>query len=164
MNAIGIREERVWRALGVTGERGLNLERAATLMGLRTAIADGDATLDEAFPQDLEPPKFIPPRESVAAPACGERPAAAPSAEPRLAHLVEACHVKPEAILDYIHAKGLGSYRSINAAPAAVLAGVVRAWPDVMEEIAHGEGNDETSEPPRGRCWRWAKGRGENDE
>jgi len=138
MGATGIREERVWRALGIVGERDLNIERAATLMGLRTAITDGDTTLDEAFPADLAPPKFIPPRESVPTPGGGPSRASGPSAASQLARLVEACQVTPEAILDYIRAKGQGTYRSLPAVPEAVLAGVVRAWPDVVAELAHG--------------------------
>jgi hypothetical protein len=144
MSRLGIREERIWRALGIASERRLNVEQAGTLMGLRTAIADGDATLDEAFPPDLEPPRFIPPRDGCAAAADGEPSAAAPGAEPRLAQLVEACRVQPEAILEYMRARGMGTYRSIEATPVAAVMGVVRAWPDVMAEIAErGWENDE---------------------
>ena len=132
MSAVGLREERVWRALGVAGESDLDVAEAATLLGLRNAIADGDTTLEEAFPEDA-PPRFIPPRDDAPAPGGGELRA---SAAAQLVHLAQACQVTPDAILDYIRAKGQGTYRSLHAAPEAVLTGVVRAWPDVMADFA----------------------------
>lgn len=137
-NVIGIREERIWRALGIAGEQDLSAEGAATLLGLRNAISDGATTLDEAFPEDLQPPKFIPPRDGVPVPAGGEPRSSASSAMAQLFRLLEACQVTPGAILDYLREKGQGTYRSLNAAPEAVLACVVRAWPDVVAELACG--------------------------
>jgi hypothetical protein len=140
MDASGIRKERVWRALGVAGERALNIERAATLMGLCNAIDDGDTTLDETFPPDLEPPQFTPSPDANSLPAGGEPRASAPSAAAQLTRLMKACHIAPECILEYIGAQGQGTYRSIAAAPEAILTCVVRAWPDVIAELAQHRG------------------------
>jgi hypothetical protein len=140
MNTSGIREERVWRALGVSGESALNIERAATLMGLCNAIDDRDTTPDEAFPRDSTPPKFIPQRDGAPSPAGGEPRESAPCAATQLARLMNACRIAPESILEYIGAQGQGTYRSIAAAPEAILACVVRAWPDVIAELAQNRG------------------------
>ena len=43
---------RVWSALGITNETGLNDDELLTLQGIRTAIKDGEMTIDEAFPSD----------------------------------------------------------------------------------------------------------------
>jgi hypothetical protein len=43
--------KRVWRALGIEGEADLGIDQIETLTGLRTAIKDGETTVDEAFPQ-----------------------------------------------------------------------------------------------------------------
>jgi hypothetical protein len=54
----------------------------------------------------------------------------------QLAQLVLACRVMPDEILDHLREKGQGTYTSLRAAPEAVLASVVRAWPDVVAGIA----------------------------
>jgi hypothetical protein len=61
---LAIPKERVWAALGVQGESDLGIEELATLVGLKTAIKDGEVAVDEAFPpiganQDGAP-KFVP--------------------------------------------------------------------------------------------------------
>lgn len=48
---LGIEPKRVWAALGVVGEADLTDEHFITLTGIKTAIADGDVTIDEAFPK-----------------------------------------------------------------------------------------------------------------
>jgi len=42
---------RVWRALGIEGESDLGLDHIETLTGIRTAIKDGETTINEAFPE-----------------------------------------------------------------------------------------------------------------
>lgn len=47
---LGIDVNRVFTALGVSGEDDIGLDELATLTGIKTAIKDGDVTVDEAFP------------------------------------------------------------------------------------------------------------------
>lgn len=47
---LGIPKERVWAALGIQGEEDLGVEELATLIGLKTAIKDGEVNVDDAFP------------------------------------------------------------------------------------------------------------------
>ena len=48
---IGIDENRVWKALGINGADELTDQTLEMLTGIRTAISDGDATIDSAFPE-----------------------------------------------------------------------------------------------------------------
>lgn len=43
-------QNRVWKALGIEGIADLGIEHIETLTGIRTAIRDGETTVDEAFP------------------------------------------------------------------------------------------------------------------
>lgn len=47
---LGIDAKRVWAVVGVQGEADLTDEHFITLTGLKTAIAEGEVTIDEAFP------------------------------------------------------------------------------------------------------------------
>jgi hypothetical protein len=47
---LGIDPARVWASLGVAGADDLTVEHLTTLTGVRTAIKDGESTIDEAFP------------------------------------------------------------------------------------------------------------------
>ena len=48
---LGIEEDRVFTALGIAGLEEMNEKELETLSGLKTAIRDGDITIDEAFPR-----------------------------------------------------------------------------------------------------------------
>lgn len=48
---LGIDPKRVWAALGVVGVDDLTEDHFVTLNGLKTAMRDGDVTIDEAFPE-----------------------------------------------------------------------------------------------------------------
>jgi hypothetical protein len=50
VKTLGIDPARVFSALGIEGESDIGLEHLTTLTGLRTAIKEGDATIDETFP------------------------------------------------------------------------------------------------------------------
>jgi hypothetical protein len=56
VTSLKIDKARVFAVLGVVGEEDVGLEQLETLTGLRTAIKEGDQTVDEAFPL-LEPTK-----------------------------------------------------------------------------------------------------------
>lgn len=49
INKTGIDKERIFNALNISGIEDLGLKELETLTGLRTAIKDGDTTIDEAF-------------------------------------------------------------------------------------------------------------------
>lgn len=48
---LAIEPKRVWKMLGIQGEADMTDEHFLTLTGLKTAIAEGEATIDEAFPK-----------------------------------------------------------------------------------------------------------------
>lgn len=50
VTGLKIDKTRVFSVLGVVGEEDIGLEQLETLTGLRTAIKEGDQTVDEAFP------------------------------------------------------------------------------------------------------------------
>lgn len=47
---MGVPKERIFAALAVAGIESITLDHLEVLTGLRTAISDGDTTIDEAFP------------------------------------------------------------------------------------------------------------------
>lgn len=47
---LGIEPARVFTAINVTGEADIGLDQLAVLTGIKTAIKDGDTSIDEAFP------------------------------------------------------------------------------------------------------------------
>ncbi|WP_428383585.1 hypothetical protein [Nevskia ramosa] len=50
LSKLGIDTSRVFEAIGIRGEDEIGLEELAELTGLKTAIKDGEVTVDEAFP------------------------------------------------------------------------------------------------------------------
>jgi hypothetical protein len=54
---LGIDAERVFGALDVNGEDDIGSDQLKTLVGLRTAIKDGDVSVDEAFPRIVKKAK-----------------------------------------------------------------------------------------------------------
>lgn len=51
VKTLGINEKRVWNALGVKGAADLKQSEIETLIGIQTALKNGDITIDEAFPE-----------------------------------------------------------------------------------------------------------------
>jgi hypothetical protein len=124
----------------------------AAMMGLRGVIDERDADRDPGRSpgegaRGVRAPKFVPPREDDVSTAGQEDRESAQVMAVRASHLVSACHIQPAAVLDYLREKGQGSYRSLDVAPEAVLAAVVRAWPDVMAEIARGRAPGAAPQP-----------------
>jgi hypothetical protein len=61
INKAGISPELVWKALGIKGIDDVGLKELETLTGIKTAIKDGDTTIDEVFPrQAVTMPKETP--------------------------------------------------------------------------------------------------------
>lgn len=54
ISKLGIDAERVFGALDVNGESDIGSDQLKTLVGLRTAIKDGDVSVDEAFPRIIK--------------------------------------------------------------------------------------------------------------
>ena len=50
IKSLGIDPARAFAALGINGEADIGIEHLATLTGIKTAIKEGDATVDESFP------------------------------------------------------------------------------------------------------------------
>lgn len=83
----GITVDRIYAALGVNGEDEVTLDHLATLTGLKTAIRDGQTTLDESFPRivAIKSPVFGGKAEPAnGAPANGNPSAAPVDSEGRL--------------------------------------------------------------------------------
>lgn len=58
IKSLGIDPKRVYLALGVNGIEDVGIDQIETLTGVRTAIKEGDVTIDEAFPPEpLKEPK-----------------------------------------------------------------------------------------------------------
>jgi hypothetical protein len=91
VNKIGIEAGRVWSALGVSGVEDVGLKELEVLTGIKTAIKEGDVTIDDAFPRESIP---IPtPRKAAkpkAEPETPAQPAPADIAQPTREELVSA--------------------------------------------------------------------------
>lgn len=62
-NKLGVPNDRIFHALNVKGIEDIGLEQLEILTGLKTAIAEKETTLDEAFPSMPKPSKLVPPDE-----------------------------------------------------------------------------------------------------
>jgi hypothetical protein len=55
LSKLGIAKERVLVALGIKGEEDIDVEVLTTITGIRTAIKDGETTVDDSFPPVKKP-------------------------------------------------------------------------------------------------------------
>lgn len=78
LSKLSIDNNRVFTALGVSGLEEIGNEQLEILTGLRTAIKEGDVTLDEAFPVVTTPP----PSPKKEAKQAKVKPAPEPTTEP----------------------------------------------------------------------------------
>lgn len=69
---LGISEERVFFALGISGIADMNEKQLEMLTGIRTAIKDGDVSIDEAFPE-VKKDKFMDAVKTAAAEVVAEK-------------------------------------------------------------------------------------------
>jgi hypothetical protein len=51
IKSLKIEPKRVWNAIGISGEADISVEVLLLLAGLKTAIEEGDCTIDETFPK-----------------------------------------------------------------------------------------------------------------
>lgn len=59
IESIKIDPKRVFAAIGVTGINDVGIDQLTLLTGLRTAITDGDITIEEAFPMNYMPAEAV---------------------------------------------------------------------------------------------------------
>lgn len=59
VKSLKVNEARVFSAIGVSGWADVGLPHLEVLTGLRTALVDGDTTIDEAFPAIVQQPKNL---------------------------------------------------------------------------------------------------------
>lgn len=89
ISKLGVPKNRVFLAIGVGGESDIGLSELETLTGIKTALKDGDITLDEAFPEVREEIKMpVAKSKSAAAkaePTAGNQPAAKTEEQPAAA-------------------------------------------------------------------------------
>lgn len=85
INKLGVEPKRVFGAIGVNGVDDIGLEQLETLTGIKTAIKDGDTTIDEAFP--INGPTEAPTSrtEQMASKLKKQAPAEAPPAQEKTA-------------------------------------------------------------------------------
>jgi hypothetical protein len=74
--SLGVKPDRIFAKLEVVGIDDIGLEHLETLIGLHTAIKDGDTTVDEVFPEAQATVKDAKPRTTKAEPAKESAPAA----------------------------------------------------------------------------------------
>lgn len=113
---LGIDPARVFAALGANGEEEIGLDELAQLTGVKTAIKDGEVTVDEAFPplaksmspifsQKEEKPKAVEASPSPAAQAATEQPTGDPL--PQISALLAAAGVSESSLMTYLVGAGL---------------------------------------------------------
>jgi hypothetical protein len=73
LSKLGIDLKRVWAALAIAGPDELGLDQLATLSGIKTALKDGETTIDESFPSIIAVP-VTPLFKGKAAPASNPAP------------------------------------------------------------------------------------------
>lgn len=73
ISKLGIESSRVFAALGIVGPDEIGLEQLATLTGIKTAIKDGDVTVDDAFPRPSVQPQSKPINPFDAQPSAEEK-------------------------------------------------------------------------------------------
>lgn len=75
LGKLGVKMDRVFGALGIKGPDDIDIEVLTTITGIRTALKDGDVTIDEAFPAE-------PGKNDIAEPKAKKKDAPAPEAPP----------------------------------------------------------------------------------
>jgi hypothetical protein len=76
---MGVSKERIFAAVGRTSIETIDLTDLETLFGLHTAVKEGQTSLDDAFPEKQEAPKFVAAKEPV------KSTTTTPAAKPQMA-------------------------------------------------------------------------------
>jgi hypothetical protein len=72
-NEMGVDNARIFAALGVKGVEDIGLAQIEILIGMYTAIKDGDTTVDEQFPPAFSQPKNLEKTPSLFTPGAGQK-------------------------------------------------------------------------------------------
>ncbi len=129
---LGIHPARVFGAINVTGEADIGLDELAVLTGIKTAIKDGDTSVDEAFPPlgDLEPKKGAKEalREKLTpASTASEEAPAPPETEAPIPHFDQASAI--EAL------KGASSTKALEEAWKSIRADFAKTQRDLPIDV-----------------------------
>lgn len=80
IQTLGIAADRVWAALGVKGLADVGIMEMEVLTGLRTAIKDGEASIDETFPApEIKTPQAVAPTPTSTSAPSASIPQVAPT-------------------------------------------------------------------------------------
>lgn len=113
LEELGAKRELIFSTLGIKGIDAIDLEKLELLIGIGTAIKDGDTTIDESFPPVTSPkidaPSFITEPPPKTAPLPGEGEPEPPKRKPTQAAIEHAekhpdvtAHLDDSRVLDYI--------------------------------------------------------------
>jgi hypothetical protein len=139
---MGVSKDRVLAAIEKQSVDDIGLAELETLIGLFTAIKDGQTNIDEAFPP-LKPGSETPGKPKVAEAA---KPAEAPTATAlptdatqlltALRNAIAAVDVTEDALLSYCRGKGLAkSTQKLSDLATVKLQQVLTSLPQIIEEL-----------------------------
>lgn len=97
ISTLRIDEARVFAALGVSGWSDVTADHLITITGVKTAMADGDVTIDEAFPDIPRAPKPTGHQQATAPTTPTKPPVKPPTAVPSASEPAKAPITPPEA-------------------------------------------------------------------
>lgn len=147
---MGVPKDRIFGALGVSGLEDVTLEHLEVLQGYRTAIADKETTIDEAFPVvvkaakvtgkdedvpfDFGKPASAPEQPAAAAPQQAE-PAQAAAPADALAPAEKLVQLAAQAGIDFSAVEVWAKDRRLNAAKDNDAQKIINAWTTVGATI-----------------------------
>lgn len=151
--ALGVNEKRVCASVEKAGVEEIGLTELETLIGVYSAVRDGEQTVDEAFPEPKKPIQFgeafppqptgegqtgEPPEKKPRGKAGKEKPDAPPLATPvqGLRNLMTASHVDDAPLLVHLYEEGLiKEGDTIDSLPDAKIKIVTDNWMNIVEKL-----------------------------
>lgn len=140
---------RVYAALGVMGPDEMNEDHFTTLTGLRTAMKEGDISIDEAFPQIVKG-RTEPKSDARAEAAAGLAPTSAGTAEKTpidsfgevvlIRKGIIGAGISEARLIQYLRAQGLDAPDSLNDAPPALVSSTLGSLRDILLVILKEDG------------------------
>lgn len=134
MSKIGIDSARVWAALGIKGEEDLDADQLERLTGIKTAIKDGDTSLDEAFPAIDQKPVFEKTREPKAEKTRNVEPQRATPLDGVL-NLIKASRTTPDAVLAYVRNEVDIKADSLSDLDNSIFTNLINNWDIIINDI-----------------------------
>ncbi len=147
---LNIDAARVWNALGINGPDDITSETLLTLTGIRNAIKDGDATIDEAFPPILSAGRVGKRSTEHSGPTISEQAAAeaapktdGPTAKELLAGILKKCAAanigKSLLAGKAIELELLPEGATLESADAKALADIDDSFDEIVDKIKNPE-------------------------